>query len=47
MLFDNITAAFQALFVVETLALMMVGVVAGLIAGGVRFGAATGSSRVS
>ena len=35
MLFDNIAAAFQELFVLETMLLMMVGVVAGLIAGGV------------
>ena len=35
MLFDNIGAAFHALFVFETMFLMMIGVVAGLIAGGV------------
>jgi putative tricarboxylic transport membrane protein len=32
---DNIAAAFHELFVVETIVLMMVGVIAGLIAGGV------------
>ena len=35
MLIDNIVAAFHELFVLETIFLMMVGVVAGLIAGGV------------
>ncbi|NCF82686.1 MAG: Tat pathway signal protein, partial [Proteobacteria bacterium] len=35
MLIDNIVAAFHELFVLETILLMMVGVVAGLIAGGV------------
>ncbi len=35
MLIDNIVAAFHELFVLETILLMIVGVVAGLIAGGV------------
>jgi putative tricarboxylic transport membrane protein len=35
MLIDNVVAAFHELFVLETIFLMMVGVVAGLIAGGV------------